>query len=198
MPKHRRREHRKIRHYRHRIHKYTNLLLVVISIIIAFALSRAEVFHTFLLQMGNYGYAGAFIAGILFVSTFTVATGGLILLVLAEKLSPVEIALIAGAGAVVGDLLIFHVVKDNLTSELVDLYHRFGGKHFTHLLYTQYFRWSLPVIGALIIASPLPDELGVSLMGISQMNTLKFIPISFFLNSLGIFLILSASVFIKP
>ena len=196
MPK---RQHLHHRHtHRHRIHKYTNLFLVLLSIIAAFTLSRAEVFHSFLFNLGNYGYVGAFIAGILFVSTFTVATGGLILLVLAETLSPVEIALIAGAGAVVGDILIFHIVKDNLSGELVDLYKQFGGRHFTHLLHSKYFRWTLPVLGALIIASPLPDELGVSLMGISQMNTLKFIPISFFLNSLGIFLILSASVFIKP
>ena len=44
-------------------------------------------FHSFLLHLGNFGYIGAFIAGILFVSTFTVATSALVLLVLAETLS---------------------------------------------------------------------------------------------------------------
>jgi len=185
-------------HHRHKIHKYTNLALVGVSIIVAFALSRIEGFHIFLLQLGGFGLIGAFIAGMLFVSTFTFATGGLILLVLAEKLSPVEIGLLAGAGAVVGDLFIFRIVKDDILTELTDLYHVFGGKHLTHLLHTYYFNWMLPVIGALIIASPLPDELGVSLMGLSKMKTYQFITISFLLNSFGIFLIISASAWIKP
>jgi hypothetical protein len=56
----------------------------------------------------------------------------------------------------------------------------------------------LPVIGAIIIASPLPDEVGISLMGLSKISTPKFIFISYILNSIGLFLIISASVVIKP
>ena len=54
----------------------------------------------------------------------------------------------------------------------------------------------LPVIGAIIIASPLPDELGVSLMGMSQMKASRFILLSYILNSIGIFLVVSASLLI--
>lgn len=180
-------------HHKHRQHKYTNLALVGIGLGIALVLSRIESLHTLLLHVGNLGYIGAFIGGMLFVSTFTVATGSLILFYLAETLSPVEIGLIAGAGAVAGDLIIFRFVKDDLVSELTDLYHHFGGRHFSHLLHTPYFRWTLPVIGALIIASPLPDEVGVSLMGISKMSTLKFILISFLLNSAGIYIVILLS-----
>ncbi|MEK7559055.1 MAG: hypothetical protein AAB521_02010, partial [Patescibacteria group bacterium] len=71
----------------HRL-KYKNLTLLFFSIILAVFLSRLEGFHTLLLNLGSFGYIGAFIAGILFVSTFTVATGAVVLLVLAEKLSP--------------------------------------------------------------------------------------------------------------
>jgi hypothetical protein len=96
--------------------RYKNLTFVLIGFLGAILLSRFEAFHSFLLHLGNLGYVGPFLAGMLFVSTFTVATGGLILLVLAETLSPTEIGLIAGLGAVVGDLTIFHLVKDNLGS----------------------------------------------------------------------------------
>lgn len=98
--------------------KYKNISFIFISIIFAIVISRIEFFHSFLLHLGGFGYIGVFIAGIFFVSTFTVATSALILLILAETLSPLEIGLIAGLGAV------------------------------------------------FIVASPLPDELGVSLMGI--------------------------------
>lgn len=179
--------------------KYKNLTLLFIGIIIAFLLSRFESFHSFLLHFGNVGYLGAFIGGILFVSTFTVATGAVILLVLAEQLSPIEIGIIAGLGAVVGDVTIFRFIKNNLTQELASIYdHIDGDCHFTKVLHLKYFGWTLPVIGAIIIASPFPDEIGVSLMGISKMKIYKFLLISFVLNAIGIFLVISASLIIKP
>lgn len=179
--------------------KYQNLTFLVISIIVAIFLSRYEPFHEFLLRLGEFGYIGAFIAGILFVSTFTVATGAIILLVLAERLSPIEIGIIAGLGAVFGDFVIFRFVKDNLASEVESIYnHIDGDHHIRRVFHSKYFSWSVPVIGALIIASPFPDEIGVSLMGISKMKTYKFLLVSFILNAIGIFLIVSASKIIKP
>ncbi len=189
----------------HGIHKKSNswkfkhLTISFIGILIAIVLSQNEQLHAFLAHLGTLGYIGAFIAGILFVSTFTVATAALILLILAETLHPIEIGLIAGLGAVVGDITILRIVKDNLTNELTVIYnHVDHKKHLKKLLHSPYFAWMLPILGAIIIASPLPDEIGVSLIGISKMRTVPFMIISFLLNSIGIFLIVSASLIIKP
>lgn len=174
--------------------KYKNLTLVFLGIVIAFLLSKIEVFHLFLLHLGNYGYYGAFIAGTLFVSTFTVATGAIILIILSQNLSPLEIGLIAGLGAVLGDFTIFRLIKNNLTFELESIYNHVDSKHhFVKLLHSKYFNWTLPVLGAIIIASPFPDEIGVSLMGISKMKTYQFLLISFVLNSVGIFFVVFLS-----
>lgn len=179
--------------------RYKNLSIFAISVVFAFFLSRFEALHAFLLNLGEFGYIGAFFAGILFVSTFTVATGAVILLVLAEKLSAVEIGIVAGFGAVVGDLTIFRIIKDNLSNELQQIYNNIDRNHHLQLLlHSRYFSWTLPVIGAIIIASPFPDEIGISLMGIAKMNTYKFIAVSFLLNAIGIFLVVTASAFIKP
>jgi hypothetical protein len=185
---------------RHTNHwKYKNLILVFLSIVLAVVLYRFEAFHSLLLHLGGFGYIGAFIAGVLFVWTFTAATSALILLILAETLSPIEIGLIAGLGAVIGDMLIFRLVKDGLANEIEDIYnHMDHKKHLKKLFHSKYFNWMLPVFGAVIIASPLPDEVGVSLMGISKMGTVKFAVLSYVLNSIRIFLIILASVFIKP
>lgn len=184
----------------HRSHwRYKNLTIVFMGVILAIILSRNEVFHSFLLHLGNWGYLGAFLAGILFVSTFTVATSALVLLVLAETLSPLEIGLIAGLGAVVGDMLIFNLIKDNLTNEIEEIYDQMDtGHHLKKLFHSKYFSWTLPVVGAVIIASPLPDEMGISLINLSKMSTFKFILISYALNSIGIFLVVSASLVVKP
>ena len=179
-------------------YKYKNLTILFLSFIFAGFLYQFEEFHNFLLSVGEYGYIGAFLAGLLFVSSFTFATAVVVLLVLAEKLNPYEIAMLAGAGGVLGDFLIFRFVKDGLAEEITPLFQKFGGKHVRALLHTKYFSWSLPLIGALIIVSPLPDELGVSLLGVSKMSTARFLFLSFILNFIGAFLVISASSVLKP
>lgn len=183
----------------HRSWKYANLTFLAVSLLLAFTISRYEPLHATLLHLGKLGYFGAFFAGILFVSTFTVAIGAVVLLVLAEFLSPIEIGLVAGIGAVLGDFAIFRFIQNNLLREITNLFGQMDKKHrVRHLFHSKYFSWTLPVLGAIIIASPLPDEIGVSLMGISRMKTAQFIPLSFILNAIGIFLVVSSSAFIKP
>jgi hypothetical protein len=146
------------------------------------------VLNTFLLSLGNWGYIGAFFGGVLFVSTFTAATGAVILLILAERISPIEIGILAGLGGMVGDFTIFRFVKDGLLSEIIPIYNRLGGGRLTRMLRTKYFRWILLIIGAIIIASPFPDEIGVSLMGITKINTYQFLLLAFVLDTVGVFL----------
>lgn len=181
----------------HRYH-YKNLTYLFVSLVFAILLLQYEDFRAFLIHLGNYGYFGAFIAGFLFVSTFTVSIGSVLLLILTTTLHPIEIGIIAGLGALIGDLFIFQFIRNKgLADEISHLFKYFGGSKISHLIHTKYFSWSLPVIGALIIASPLPDELGVSLMGISKLKTYQFIIVSYLLNSIGIFLIVLSAWIIK-
>lgn len=179
--------------------KYRNISLFIISVIFAFLLSSYEPFHRILLGLGGLGYVGALIAGILFVSTFTVTTGIVILLVLSQQYSAFEIGIIAGVGAVIGDFTIFRFVQNDLLGELKLIYNKFDkDDHFKKVLHSKYFSWTFPVLGAIIIASPLPDEIGVSLMGIARMKKSRFVVLSFILNATGIFLVISAAKIIKP
>jgi hypothetical protein len=173
--------------------RYRNIIFTAIGVILAIILSAYPPLHKFLLNIVALGFLGAFLAGMLFVSTFTVAIGAVVLFMLAEHLSPIEVGLIAGLGAVFGDLTIFRFVKDDLIVEIEPIYEHFGGNHLTKIMHTKYFRWTLPVVGAIIIASPLPDELGITLMGIANIKTYKFIIMSFILNSVGIFLVITAT-----
>lgn len=175
------------------IAKYKNLLIGFIGVIFAFFLSQYTPFTSFLLHLGSLGLLGAFITGSLYTLSFTIPISILMFSILSQNLSPLELGLVGGAGAVITDLIIFRFVRDDLVSEIKPLYERFGGDHVSHVFHSKYFHWTLPFIGALIIASPLPDEIGVTLLGISKMKTLEFLPISFTMNSIGIFLIISAS-----
>ncbi len=175
-----------------------NLVIIFVGVLLAIFLVSQPTFHSFLAHLGKLGYFGAFIAGILFTSGLTISTSILILFELSLNLSPWEVGLIGGLGAVIGDLFIFHIIKDDLSTELEELLGLYDHKHYYRkLLHSKYARFLLPLIGALVIISPLPDELGISLMGFSQMTTKKFILISYVCNTLGILLIVTTAVIVK-
>lgn len=177
--------------------KYKNLTLFIGSVAFSFIVFRIELLHTFFVDLGNWGYLGAFIGGILFVSSFTAAIGAVILLILAEKLSPLEIAIIAGLGGAVGDFTIFRFIKDNLLEEIKPLCNRLGLNHIVRLLRTKYLKWTLPIIGAIIIVSPFPDEMGIALMGLSRIKKYQFFLLAFILDVIGVFLLTSTFLLFK-
>ena len=177
---------------------YKNLTLTFLGLILALLLSQYEPFHNFLLSLGEFEYLSGFIGGMLFVSFFTLPIGAVILLVLAENLPLFPLAVVAGAGGVLADFVIFKVVRNNLSDEIEHLYNDFGGRHLTYLFHTSYFNWMIPLVGAILIASPLPDEIGVSLMGLSKMKTVRFLEIAFLLDCGWVLLILWLSQYIKP
>ncbi len=174
-------------------HKHRNLLLLVLGIILAFIFSQASWFTKDIGTLGNLSYLGAFVAGMMFASTFTVATGALILLTLAKTLPPFWLIVLGGLGAVTTDFLIFLFVKNDVVNEITPIYDEITGSHLKKILHTRYFAWTLPVLGALIIVSPLPDELGISLLGVEQVRTSRFVLISLISHTIGMTALISAS-----
>lgn len=171
--------------------RYPYLTAVGLSVLLAVYLGTNQTFKSWLLHLGSLEYIGALLAGFLFVSSFTVAISTVVIGIMAQHIHPVALGLIGGVGAVVGDWVVFRLVKDHLTDELGMLFGKEGTAYVKHVLRSKYIAWTLPIIGAFIIASPLPDELGVSLLGMSKMSDAKFIAISYIFNSLGILMIAS-------
>lgn len=174
-------------------HKHKNLLFFLLGITLAYFLSQSQAFQGILSHLGNLGFLGVFLAGMMFASTFTVVTGGLILLTLAKTMSPFILIIFGVLGAITTDFLIFYFVKDTVVKEVTPIYDKVTGSHLKKILHTKYFAWTLPVLGAFIIASPLPDELGVSLLGLEQMVMGKFIFISVVSHTIGMTTLIMAA-----
>jgi len=181
--------------YKHWKYKNTTLLLISVAVFLYFIEARPV--QLFIAALGNLGYLGAFITGIMFVSTFTIAPATVLLFFLADKYNPYELALVAGLGSVFGDYLIFRFLNDKIFIELSPLFKKYTSKHLRTLLHTPYFSWFSPVLGAVIIMSPLPDELGIGLLGLNKMKTWRFILLTFVLDVIGIFLVITAARIIK-
>jgi len=72
--------------------KYKNLTLLGLSLIFFFFLASTSFVYNIVHVIGTFGYFGALITGIFFISTYTVAPATVVLFHLARALNPLEIA----------------------------------------------------------------------------------------------------------
>lgn len=170
---------------------YKNSLFLIVSLCVLFAVADTPFVHGLIERIASLNLFGSLLAGIFFVSVFTVAPSTLVLLELINHYPIALAALTAGLGAVLGDFLIFRFLKDGVFEELSPLFKKAGGGVLTRLLRTPGFRWLAPVLGAVIIASPFPDEVGIALMGASRISAVQFFALTYTLNTIGIFAILT-------
>ncbi len=172
-------------------YRYTNITVFILILLLLFSLADTGVPHAIIEWIGNYGYLGALVTGVFFVSLFTVVPASLVLLSLAQEFNPLLIVLSAGFGASIGDLLLFRFFKDGLFDELRSLFKHSRFSRFARIFKTRLFLWLTPLVGAFIIASPFPDEIGIGLLGLSNIRPWQFFALSLVLNSVGIFAIVS-------
>ncbi|MDP1719245.1 MAG: hypothetical protein Q8L24_02350 [bacterium] len=166
-------------------HVVKNLIVLAISIGAAILLSRLGVFDLVLEFSGGLKVAGIFIAGLFYTSILTMAPAAVVLGEFATSVPPFFIALIGALGSVVGDsILLFVVKKEEADVDQVFKYYRLSRlRNFYHL---RSVRIGMGIAGFMVIASPLPDELGLALMGASGIKRPLFFMISYSANFVGI------------
>ena len=190
---------KKIENYRW---KYSNLLLLGLSIVFAYHMLKNPQIVAFIENLGSFGYPASFIAGMLFSYGITTAPATIALFTLGKTLNPFLIAGIGAAGAVISDYIIFRIVRDKLLDEikLFSKEIRNLTKPVSHLFFWEELRvriwnavsrskiWNqiVPLIAGLIIASPLPDEIGVALFCAIKFKPKKFILWAYVFNFVGI------------
>lgn len=160
--------------------------VIALSIVVAVLLARSGIVGELLASVGGFALIGGFLAGMFFVSVFTVAPAAAVLIELFRANSLLEVALAAAAGGLLGDWVMFRFLRDHIAADLAYLARRSPLRRLLAVFRLKCFHWLTPLVGALIVASPLPDEIGLALMGISGLRTALFLPLSFGLNFLGI------------
>jgi hypothetical protein len=168
---------------------YVDLGVLLASIIAAVLIVETGVVSAILERAQADTAMASFIAGLFFTSIVTTAPAMAVLGELGLQGNLFVVAVFGGLGAVIGDYLIFAFVRDRVSDDITHLMtHKTLGR-YRALLRRRTFKRVLPFIGGFIIASPLPDELGLALLGMSHMRTSRFALISFCFNAAGIFVI---------
>lgn len=111
--------------------------------------------------------------------------------VLAKDSNPIITALLAGVGAVIGDLVILKFFKSKeVSKDISSVSKEFQLEKISKILKRLRLDFFIPAIGLIIIASPFPDELGLLMMGASSLGLRDIIILTYILNTAGILLLL--------
>lgn len=165
-------------------YKYKNLFLLGITTFLAVFILRNDFLKQILsIFLSELGYFGVFLAGIFFTYTLTTPLAASALILYSKNVNLVLASVLAAFGAVLGDYLIFSFVKHKLAYEIKDILKSLKVKG---IKISEKFKRIVPVIAGFIIASPLPDEIGVALLGMSEFKTKNFIILCFSLHFFGI------------
>jgi hypothetical protein len=104
-------------------------------------------------------------------------------------------ALVGGAGAMVSDLLLYRFLKTSLLEEwkliMMSRISTQRREQMERITKHRVFIWTVPFIASALIASPVPDEVGVALFSVINFHPKYFSAISFLANMGGIFVLLS-------
>lgn len=166
-----------------------DIIFIVIGAVVALILSDLGIIGHIVSLFGSTEVA-SFVAGMFFTSVFTIAPASIALGNIATHGAGHVVALWGALGAVCGDLILFYFIRDRFSDDFMNSFGSVFMKHVARSFHVGFFKWISPLAGALIIASPLPDELGITLLGFSKTRTMTLIPISFIGNILGIYLII--------
>lgn len=166
-----------------------DFFVILVSLFAAIWIAEGEIVTTVLAWTRNTGFVESFFAGMFFTSAFTTVPAMVVLGKIAQSTPVLLVAALAAAGATFGDLLIFQFVKDRLAEDIFYLLQLSRKERWVHVFHLRLFRRLMPFVGALIIASPLPDEIGLALMGLSKMKTPFFLGLTYIFNFIGVLLI---------
>ena len=171
--------------------KYPKFILFFTTVILAYFIFQGRELPFLNEIILSLGYFGVFLAGILFTYGFTTAFAIALFLMLAPGVNIYAAALIGGAGALIGDSFIFLFIRSSFKDEIKKL-----SKEKAIILLEKHMpsrikRFILPVIAGFVIMSPLPDELGISILAASKaVSPRLFAVISYVCNTIGIFIML--------
>lgn len=167
--------------------------LVVLGLVVAFLLGKTNVVAYLATITADFTVLSAFVIGLFFTSVLTTTPAIVAIAEFSKYVSPVLLALVGAAGAVCGDLLIFRFVRSPLAHYFVRLASHTKLQKVGGALSAGPLWWLVPALGAIVIASPLPDELGLIMMGLSHIRMSEFIVLSYAMNAAGIFFIAMAA-----
>jgi uncharacterized membrane protein YdjX (TVP38/TMEM64 family) len=174
--------------------RYPKLVGFGIAIILAYITFSNPLVSSSISHLGELSYFGTFIAGIFYTFGFSSPfSAGFFI-----DLNPSSIffsGIIGGLGALIGDIFIFSLIRFSFEDEFKRLRNSKAITRITRLIERSLGHkirvYLMYAFAGILIASPLPDEAGVTMLaGLTKISAKSLAIVSFLLNTLGIIILM--------
>jgi hypothetical protein len=167
-----------------RRYQYKHTTGAIIAILGFVTLLDSALLAAILNFLESLGYVGGFIAGVMSASFFTAIPALILVVDLANQLDPLALAMMVGLGNAIGDMILLLFFEEQVFDELKPLFKKLRLlKRYKRI---KRGRSTLSLLGGIaFIVTPLPDEIGLSLLGISHFPKTVILIICWGLNTLG-------------
>lgn len=177
------------------IFTYPKLTLYIIAIILAYFFFQIPSVSQAIQSFNGIEYLPIFFGGLLFSAGFTTPLATGFFLSIDPSINLYSAALVGGLGALIADLGIFSFIKLSFMDEFHKIEKTSFIRHIiegTKKIFSKKIRTFLVYfLACVIIASPLPDELAITLLaGFTRIHPYGFAVIGYLGNTLGIYLML--------
>lgn len=174
-----------------RKHILIDFFIILLSVAVAIYITKSGLAHSLIRLFGQFPHLESFISGLFFTSVFTTAPSIALLGEIAGHQNIFIASLFGALGALTGDLILLKFVEDRFRADVMILAGKKVRTKVSHFFRKKIFRLASFFIGALIIASPFPDELGISIIGMAKTKKIQFILFSYLANFAGILAIMT-------
>lgn len=173
-------ELRKIKLIELKYEKLALLIGAVIGMLMMLSPSIADFLAYLIGGMGGFGYLGAFLAGCISSFGITLPPAIAVLYVLGDVLPPWAVAVVAATGSLMIDIIMFELARRHFSKSFMKVEHK-------HPKLSRWMHRFAPLLVGLVIASPLPDEVVVSIVGAMRFDEKEFIVMVWFVHFLVFF-----------
>ncbi len=177
----------------HARHLLRDLFILIGSIAVAILLVQLGIVERFLEMTAGMQIFAAFLSGMFFTSVLTIAPASVALVALSGSFSAFDIALWGACGAVLVDFIMFSFVRNDISKDIKGTLKPKFRHRVLSLFHFGFLKWLIVAVGAFAIASPLPDEFGLVLLGISRVQVKYLFPLIFVLHFAGILALVSVA-----
>ena len=177
--------------------KYPKLFALACLIILAYYIFSNQLISSLISNLDKLSYIGIFLSGILISFGFS-APFAVGFFIVANPANIFLAATIGALGASLGDLLIFKTIKFSFLNEFNELKREKITREIKKIanenIHIKVRHYILYLFVGILIATPLPDEVGVSILaGLTTIKPKLLLALSFILHFIAISLIFIAS-----
>ena len=174
-------------------HFFKDSFILIGGIFVAVLLVQLGSVERFIEATRNFQIFTSIVGGMFFTSVLTIAPASVALVAISQSMPGFLVAFWGACGAAIVDYILLSFVRNGVERDVEGLMKPALRRKVISLFHFGFLKWVVIVLGAFMIMSPLPDEIGIALLGFSKIRPRHLFLLTFVLHFFGIWALVSVA-----